>query len=351
MRDFKVALLGFGNVGRALAGILLEKDEDLRRRYGFGIVVTAISTHSKGTLYDAGGIDVAGALRDIEELGRFSQDHPARIDMDALAIARSADYDALLEMTTLNIQTGQPASDHIRAALLRGKHAVTANKGPIAWQYRDLVKLAKKNGARFYFESTVMDGTPLFNLADQTLRMCEIREVSGILNSTTNFILQKLEEGLSYDEALEEGRKLGIVEADPSMDIDGHDPTAKIIAMANALMDADLTPDCVDRTGIAGIDRAQILEAKQRGNVIKLVCRATRAGAAGSPGSGTVVATVRPEEVPAGSIFAAVDGTSAVYSILTDYMGRLTMVEHDAMPLQTGYGVFGDVLRILEERD
>jgi|LSQX01.2.fsa_nt_gb homoserine dehydrogenase len=351
MKNFKVALLGFGNVGRALAGILLEKDEDIRRRYGFGIVVTAIATHSKGTLYDAGGIDVAGALRDIEELGHFSQDHPARVDMDALAVAHSADYDALLEMTTLNIRTGQPASDHIRAALKRGKHAITANKGPIAWQYRNLVELAKESGVRFYFESTVMDGTPLFNLADQTLRMCEIREVSGILNSTTNFILQKLEEGLSYDEALEEGRKLGIVEADPSLDIDGYDPTAKIIAMANALMDADLTPDGVDRTGIADIDREQILAAKKRGNVIKLICRATRAGTAGSPGDGSVVATVRPEEVPAGSIFAAVDGTSAVYSILTDYMGRLTMVEHDAMPLQTGYGVFGDILRILEECD
>ncbi|HCU08570.1 MAG TPA: hypothetical protein DF480_06380 [Clostridiales bacterium] len=343
MNDFKVAMLGFGNVGRALASILLEKDADVRKRYGRGILVTAITTNSRGTLYDPTGLDLKRALNEIEEHGRFLEDHPALSNWDSLTVAREVDFDAILEMTTLNIKTGLPAADHIRSALERGRHAVTANKGPIAWNYRELRDLAKSKGAQFYFESTVMDGTPLFNMADQTLRFCEITEVSGILNSTTNFILMKLEEGLSYDEALAEGRKLGIVEADPSMDVDGHDPTAKIIAMANVLMDAELTPDQVDRKGIAGIDRERILAAKSRGNTIKLLCKATKE-------NGHVTASVLPTEIPVGHVYATVDGASSVYSILTDYMGKLTMIEHDGTPLQTGYGVFGDILRILESR-
>lgn len=342
MKDFRVAMLGFGNVGRALASILLEKDADVRKRYGQGISVTAIVTGSRGALYNPAGIDLKQALKEIEEDGRFSMDNPALSKLDALGVAREGDYDALLEMTPLNIKTGLPAADHIRTALERGKHAVTANKGPIAWYYKELRDLAKSKDARFYFESTVMDGTPLFNLADHTLRLCRITEVSGILNSTTNFILMKLEEGLTYDEALAEGRKLGIVEADPSMDVEGHDPAAKIVAMANVLMDADLTPDQVTRKGIDGIDREQILAAKSRGNVLKLLCKATRE-------NGRITASVLPAEIPAGDVYAAVDGTSSVYSIVTDYMGKLTVIEHDGVPLQTGYGVFGDILRILED--
>ncbi|NLV70671.1 MAG: homoserine dehydrogenase [Clostridiales bacterium] len=344
MNDFKVAMLGFGNVGRELAVILTKKDADVRKRYGRGISVTAIATNSRGTLYDPAGIDLDRALKEIKEGGRFSADHPALSHWDSVTIAREGDFDAILEMTPLNIKTGLPAADHIRFALERGKHAVTANKGPIAWHYRELRDLARSKGVRFYFESTVMDGTPLFNLADNTLRLCEITEVSGILNSTTNVILMKLEEGLSYEEALAEGRKLGIVEADPSMDVDGHDPTAKIIAMANVLMDAELTPDQVDRNGIAGIGREEILAAKSRGNTIKLLCKAKKE-------NGQVTASVLPTEIPTDHVYATVDGASSVYSIVTDYMGKLTMIEHDGTPLQTGYGVFGDILRILEEPD
>lgn len=343
MKDFKVAMLGFGNVGKALASILLEKDAEVRSRYGRGISVTTIATNSRGTLYDPAGLDLSRALKEIEEEGRFSKDNPAYSTLDAMGVVREADYDAILEMTTLNIKTGLPAADHLRIAFRRGKHAVSANKGPIAWHYRELKELAKDKGVRFYFESTVMDGTPLFNLVDQTLRMCTITEVSGILNSTTNFILNKLEDGLSYEEALEEGRKLGIVEADPSMDLEGHDPTAKIIAMANVLMDADLTPDRVDRKGIEGISREALLAAKSRGKRIKLLCKATKE-------NGRVTASVQPAEIPSNHLYATVDGASSVYSILTDYMGRLSVVEHDGMPLQTGYGVFGDILRILEEK-
>ena len=342
MNDFKVAMLGFGNVGKPLAQMLLDKDAEVRARYGRGILVCAITTKSRGSLYNPKGIDLKRALREIEQSGRFNKDNPDYSTMDSMAIVREGDYDAVLEMTTLNIQTGLPAIDHIKEALSRGKHAVTANKGPIAWAYKALKKMADDKQVCFFFESTVMDGTPVFNLVDQTLRLSKVQEIRGILNSTTNFVLASLEAGLTYEQALAEGRKIGIVEADPSMDIDGHDPTAKIIALANVLMHADLTPEQVDREGISKIDKSMIDDARRRGKSIKLICRAFEE-------KGKVKASVKPTEIPMDDIYYVVGGPSSVISITTEYMGRLTIVEHDATPLQTAYGVFGDILRIFED--
>lgn len=344
MKDFKVAMLGFGNVGKALAQILMDKDAQVRDCYGRGISVCAITTNSRGSLYDPLGIDLNRALLEMERDGRFSKDNPAFSAMSTADVVEKGEYDAILEMTTLNIKTGEPAMSHIKGALNRGLHAVTANKGPIAWGYRDIKTLAGEKGVCVFFESTVMDGTPIFNMAEQTLRFCHVTEIKGILNSTTNFILQKLEEGLSYEEAIQEGRRLGFVEADPTMDTDGHDPTAKIVVLANVLMDADLTPDQVDRQGIAGIDKAAIDAAKGRGQSIKLLCKAYRE-------DGQVKAFVKPVEIPAGDVYAVVDGASSVVSVTTDLMGALTIIEHDGTPIQTGYGVFGDILRILEHLD
>ena len=341
MNDFKVAMLGFGNVGKPLARMLIDKDAEVRARYGRGIIVSAITTNSRGSLYNPNGINLKRALSDIEKNGKFSEDNPCFSTMDSMAVVHEGDYDAVLEMTTLNIQTGLPAIDHIKGALSRGKNAITANKGPIAWAYKDLKALADDKQVCFFFESTVMDGTPVFNLVDQTLRLSKVQEIRGILNSTTNFVLASLEEGLSYEEALEEGRKIGIVEADPSMDIDGHDPTAKIIALANVLMHAELTPAMVDREGISKIDKAAIDNARSRGKTIKLICRAYKE-------DGWVKASVKPTEISSDDLYNAVGGPSSVISITTEYMGTLTIVEHDATPLQTAYGVFGDILRIFE---
>lgn len=341
MNDFKVALLGFGNVGKPLAQMLLYKDAEVQKRYGRGIVVSAITTNSRGSLYNPNGIDLKRALLDIETKECFSKDNPDFSTMRSLDVVAEGDYDAVLEMTTLNIQTGLPAIDHIKGALLRGKSAVTANKGPIAWAYKELKEMAEEQQVCFFFESTVMDGTPIFNMTEQTLRLSKVTEIRGILNATTNFVLAKLEEGLTYEEAIEEGRKLGIVEADPSMDIDGHDPTAKIVALANVLMEAELTPAQVDREGISKIDKAMIDNAKSQGKTIKLICRAY-------DDHGSIKASVKPTEISSDDIYSVVGGPSSVISITTQYMGTLTIIEHDATPLQTAYGVFGDILRIFE---
>ena len=338
MKQLKLALLGFGNAGQAFARLLLEKQAEIAARWDVQVTVTAIATGSRGNLM--GQIDLPQALDQLQRLGRFA----APVPCSTMDIVRSGDYDVLVEMTPLNIRTGQPAIDHIRGALERGKHVITANKGPIAWAYHSLRDLARQRGCGLYYETTVMDGTPVFNLVEHTLKLTRVTEVSGILNTTTNYILEELAAGRAYEDILAAGRKLGFIEADAAMDIEGYDAAAKITALLNVLMDARITPDQVDRTGIQHITPHQIRQAAARGKVIKLLCRGWREE------DGTVRACVRPTEVDRGDLLAAVDSTSSLVSITTDLMGKLSILEHDPLIQQTAYGIFSDLLRVITEQ-
>jgi Homoserine dehydrogenase len=335
MRILKIAMLGFGNAGRAFGRILWEKHDRIIADYGVDVRVTAIATGRHGTLVDANGIDILAALDLIESGGSFTGGE------STMDVVRDAPYDVVLELTPLDIFTGQPAIAHLETALGRGKHAITANKGPVAWAYDRLIAQAEQQGVCFFCETTVMDGTPVFNLAADTLKYCKILKVEGILNSTTNFMLEELASGIPYDEILEEGRRRGFVEADPSMDIEGWDAAAKITAMLNVLMRANMTPMDVDRTGISSVTADDMKKAAAHGCAIKLLCVGERRE------DGSVHASVRPTEVPLGSIWAGITGTSSVYSITTDLMGKLTVVEHDPEIVQTGYGIFSDLVRVI----
>ena len=345
MKELKLALLGFGNAGQAFGRMLLNHEEEIIKTYDTKVMVTAIATGSRGNLVCAEGVDLRRALADLDVKsggsGRFT-DETARSTMTTMEIVEQADFDVLVEMTPLNIFTGQPAISHIEGAFRRGKHAVTANKGPIAWAYRRLRDMAKSAGVQFYYETTVMDGTPVFNLVEHTLKMAKVTEVSGILNSTTNFILEELEAGADYDDIMARGRAMGFIEADPAMDIEGYDAAAKITALLNVLMDAGITPDQVDRKGIEDITVEDIQAAAARGKVIKLLCRGVRLE------DGSVRATVKPEEVDRSDMLASVNSTTSVVSITTNLMKKVSVVEHEPEIEQTAYGVFGDVLRVLE---
>lgn len=341
MRELKIAMLGFGNAGRAFAELLLDKQEEIREAYGCGVKVVAIATGSRGSLVNEKGIDLNQALSDMKDTGRFNADSSDYSRLNAMEIATQAGYDVLVELTPLAIFSGQPAISHITAALSRKKHAITANKGPIAWAFESLRSLAAENGVRFYYETTVMDGTPVFNLVEENLRLCRVNEVKGILNSTTNFILEGLAKGRDYDEVILEGQAKGFVEADPSMDVDGWDAAAKTAALLNVLMGADITPDRIERQGIGDITAEQIRDAESRGKVIKLLCRGTK------DKNGKVTGKVGPEEISKNELLATISGTSSVVSITTDLMGTVSVVEHDPEIQQTGYGIFSDLIRLI----
>lgn len=340
MKNYKIVLLGFGNAGQEFARLLQEKLLEIRNQFQSDVNVVAITTKSRGNLIYNDGIDLEKACSDIKNLGKFDKDSAAYSDHDSMWVVENVDYDILIEATPLEIRTGQPAINHIKGALARKKHVITANKGPIAWSFAELRTLAEEQHCLFYYETTVMDGTPIFNLKDETLRLCKVLEVEGILNTTTNYVLEELEKGLPYDQIIEEGKRRGFVEADPSLDIEGWDAAAKLTALLNVLMDANITPNEIDRSGIENITLEDIRKASEKGKRIKLLCR-------GTIDQGKVVASVKPVEIAKDKIYSTVDSTSSIISITTDLMGKLSIVEHNPEIQQTAYGIFSDLLRVI----
>lgn len=341
MKQFSVAMLGYGVAGKAFARILNQTHDDILKKTGYDVKVVAITTGSRGSLLSMDGIDLAEATRQLEEEGRFDETSPQFTTMNSMDVVENVDYDVVLELTPLNIRTGLPAADHIRKALARGKHAVSANKGPIAWYYRELRDLAKEKGVCFFFETTVMAGTPVFNMADNCLQYCKIDRVEGIFNATTNYILKEMTKGVPMEQILKAGREGGFMEADISMDTEGWDATAKLTVLLNVLMDAGITPDMIDRTGIGNVTEKDIADAAKRGNVIKLLCSGSM------DEDGHVTGKVAPAEVPACDVFAD-EKLVAVLSLYTDLMGKLTILQYGLETTQTGYGVFADLVRVLD---
>ncbi|MCB6994665.1 hypothetical protein LI177_14365 [bacterium 210820-DFI.6.37] len=343
MKELKLALIGFGNAGQAFAKMLLEKEEELEKRYDTRIVVVAITTKTRGNLVDAWGIDLDKALKNVQNSGRFDKILGFSENSTSQGIVDKVEYDVLVELTPLEFNSGKIATNHIRGALRRGKHAITGNKGPVAWAFKELTELAEKNNCRFLYETTVMDGMPLFNMKRDTLRLCKVTEIRGIINRTTNYILCEMAKGRSRAEILAEGKKRGFIESNPATDLDGFDAAAKVAVLANTLMGANLTPPDIERKGIKDITMEDLEKAQENGNAIKLMCHAY------IDENGQVKGSVGPEEVSKNDIYATIEGTSSVITITTDMMGTLTLIEEASEVKQSAYGLFADLMSLIEQ--
>ena len=273
-----LALLGFGNVGRAFARLLLAKRDELHRRYGLTCRVVGIATGRHGAAIDPEGIDLERALALAEKGGSLAKLATSPQPGSGIAFVQECRADVLVETTPVDYQTGQPAVDFLRTALNLGMHAITANKGPVVHAYRQLSELAQAHGRRFYFESAVMDGAPIFSLWREALPGARLLSFRGILNSTTNLILTLMEEGRSFEDALARAQSIGVAETDPSGDIQGWDAAVKVAALATVLMDAPLKPDQVDRKGIERLTAEEVEAARVQGRRWKLICRAAKEG-------------------------------------------------------------------------
>jgi homoserine dehydrogenase len=338
MPHYKLALLGFGNVGRALARLLMRKQSDLKTLYDIDFSITGIATGRHGMAVNPDGIDVDSALTAVEG-GSGSLDNLTALSQvkDAFDFIRQSEADVLFENTPVNYQTAQPALDHIRFALESGMHCITANKGPVVHAYQDLSELARRKGIKFYFEATVMDGAPIFSLFRETLPAARLQGLYGILNSTTNLILSRMEAGESFDEAVAYAQSIGIAETDPSGDIDGWDAAIKVSALVSVMMGVPMQPDQVDRTGIRGISLEDLERARQEGKRWKLVCSARQ-------DAGVVKAKVAPEMVPPSSPLYSIEGTTSIVQFETDVLGLLSVVESDPGPETTAYGLLADFI-------
>jgi len=279
MPHYNLALLGFGNVGRALARLLRRKEAELQFHYDITFQVTGIATGRHGAAIDPAGLDYIRAVELIEAGESLAMLSKKSIH-DNNDFLRACGADVLFENTPVNHATGQPAIDHLHLALDLGMQAITANKGPVVYAYRELTEFAKTRHKNFLFESTVMDGAPIFSLFRSALPAAQLLGIRGILNSTTNLILDRMESGGSFDDAVKYAQSVGLAETDPSADVDGWDAAIKVAAMINVLMDIPFTPQQVDRTGIRRITPEMVADAMTQGKRWKLVCSAERAGAA-----------------------------------------------------------------------
>ncbi len=339
--NLQLAFIGFGNVARAFARMLAEHKLELEFRYGLRCRTTAIATANHGCITSDAGIDLIQAAACVERGGGLAELPESTAASDPLAVIESCNADILFETTPLSAVDGEPATTHIRSALTRGIHVVTANKGPIAFAYSELKSLAAEAGTRFRFEGTVMDGAPVFNLAEQCLPGVRVLGFSGVLNSTTNLILTGMESGRSFEESLAEARRRGIAEANSDYDIDGWDAAMKAVALANVLMHADSRPVDVDRDGIRNIRVEDIERAARSGMVIRLVARGKRS-------IDGVKLTVAPEWVPITSTLGSVCGTSNVLMLETDLMGEIAILENEPGTGQTAYALLSDMIQIHE---
>jgi homoserine dehydrogenase len=332
-----LALVGFGNVARRFARLLEDCRELLMREYALDYRIVGVATRRHGGRYDPRGVDVGDFNGQDSITGRRAS--PALDIIERLGQS-DADFRVVVETTTLDIATGEPAIDHVRAAVASGGHVITANKGPVAIAYAALRDEAEAGGVSFLFEGAVMDGIPIFNLVRETLPVVTLRGFRGVVNSTTNHILTALERGEPFDAALERMQSEGIAEADASLDIDGWDAAAKAAALANVLLDARISPHAVRRTGIQKSDGARARQALADGKRLKLVASAVRER------NGGVSATVEPVELPSSDILAGLDGKANAIVLQTDLLGDLAICQLEGNLTHTAYALLSDLVTI-----
>lgn len=314
----RVALIGFGNVGRSFAHLVQSK----RAVFPFRIV----GAHTRhGSLIDNAGIDAGAQLGPaLPNVGEF--------------LDRSRP-EVVVEITTLNPETGEPAISNIRDAFARGCHVITANKGPIAHSYAALKEEARQAGVEFRFESTVMDGAPVFNSVRNNLPGVKVLGFTGALNSTSKVVVEAMRRGKSMEEGIMEAQRAGIAEADAGYDIDGWDSAAKTAALANVLMNAGVTPANVERRGIRRLTSERVRELAAQRKTVVLVSRART-----TPDG--IRLRVRAEVLDETDLIAAVLGTSNILLLHTDLMGTVGTVSISPGVNQTAYGVFSDLVDI-----
>ncbi|MCS7315155.1 MAG: hypothetical protein RMI94_07330 [Bryobacterales bacterium] len=318
----KLALVGYGRVGRAFARLLESK------RAVFPFRITGIHTARHGTALDQHGLSLEPSFGP-----------PARCVEEFLDRSGA---DVMVEVTPLNPLTGEPAISHIRAAFARRMHVVTANKGPIAHAWAALRCEAERAGVQFRFEATVMDGAPVFNLVRYTLPGVRVLGFTGVLNSTTTVVIEAMSEGLTMQEGVERARKLGVTEADARYDIDGWDAAAKTAALANVLLDAGVTPLDVPTRGIGRLTPERLAELARKGKTVRLISRAKRTGRG-------VSLRVRPEVLPVTDPLATARGTSNLLLLRTDLAGTIGVLSLSPGVEQTAYGLLSDVVAIARE--
>ncbi len=336
----RIALIGFGTVGQGLCEILLSTENYLKSKYGFEASIVAISDVLKGSIYSQDGLDIQQCL-DLVRSGKSLDEYNGNCEKgwDSIQTIKATNADIICELAYTDVNTGDPAITHCKAAFENKKHIVTSNKGPAALRYSEMEKLAEKNNVKFMIEGTVMSGTPVLNLVNGPLAGCEITAIKGILNGTTNYMLSEMEAGMTYEDVLKKAQELGYAEADPTGDVEGFDAMAKVIILSNVIMNARINTDDVDRQGITQISPQMISDAQKEKARWKLIGSIEKRG-------NTVKASVKPEKLSLAHPLANIMGATNALTFTTDLLGDVTIIGAGAGKIETGYSILTDILAI-----
>jgi homoserine dehydrogenase len=330
---------GFGHVGRRFAALLMESRDTLAA-LNIEPVIVGIVTRRHGGVFDVAGLDankVAQGLAEGDALGPASV--PSTLEWIARLRSQGAEARVLVETTPLDVRSGEPAIGHVRAAIAAGMHVITANKGPVAFAHRTLAAEAAGAGVSFLFEGAVMDGIPVFNLVRETLPAVRIDGFRGVVNSTTNEILTAMEKGERFDDALARMQEAGVAEADPSLDVDGWDAAAKAAALANVLLDGELTPRHIAREGLGPNTLVAVQRALASGRRLRMVVTGAR-DASGA------YAAVRLTELDAGDVLATLPSAANALMLKTDLLDEVAVCQMRGDVTQTAYALFSDLVTV-----
>jgi homoserine dehydrogenase len=334
-RPVSLVLAGFGHVGKALCTILQEKAEVLRKRYGFQLNLKAVLKSDGGFM--AEGDLLKYGLGDLST-GQGGTSSLWRPGLTVESALKRIEPGILVECTPSNLQTGEPGLAHIRAALENGWHVVTTNKGPLVAAFKSLLKLARENRRSLRFSGATAAALPTLDIGLFSLAGAEILSVEGILNGTSNFILTRMGEGATYQEALENAQAKGIAELNPALDIEGWDTAAKLVLIANSVLGLELTLKDVKVQGITEISPALVEGARKEGKAFKLI------GKIGRAEEGRWSAEVSPIAIEAGHPLFHIDGTNKGITFLTDTMGSVTVSGGQSDPRGAAAALLKDII-------
>jgi len=340
-KTVRILLVGLGNLGRRFCELLVTKGPEVEARYGVRLLLVG-AADSRGTAYAPDGLDPA-RISALKRAGRSIVDLPGvgRTHWSAADLVARAEADVLCEASPVNLRQGaEPGLTHVRTALERGLHVVTPNKGPLVAAFRELHQLAARNGVQIRFDGTVAGGLPALYIGQRDLRGATVTRIEAVPNLCTGYVLELLGDGLSWEEAKARARAEGVLEADPSFDLDGWDAAAKLVILVNAVMEVPARLEDVDRTGITGLSGSDVRAARRAGQVYKLVATADRRADGGAD------LRVAPVPLPSDHFLARLGRKQMGVIYHTDIYGTILTAIDEPTPMPSAATMLRDILDI-----
>jgi homoserine dehydrogenase len=290
----------------------------------------------KGGATDPSGLDLNKLVEIKKKHGSVKHYDKSKKFRSGLDLINNVDAEVLIETTASNYKDAEPGMSHIMAAMRKGMHVISVNKGPLALAFPSLMELATYNHVLLKFSGTVGGGTPILDYAKNSLRGERITSFAGILNGTTNYILTNMSHGMSFAAALKDAKSKGYVEADESLDLDGFDAAAKLVILANWIMGMKVTMPDIKRTGIRKVTSEDIKRAAKKNAAIKLIASCNKE------------LIVSPREIPIDDPLC-VNGTLNAISFTSEHSGTQTIIGRGAGGTETASAILRDLLDIRKE--